>query len=64
MIADVVVVLQYGDCGKGKLRMRFVEKTTIPMLLDTTEVVMQRHTIYHNGKKFVTHHIPCGVFWN
>ena len=21
------------------------------------------HTIYHEGKKFVTHHIPCGVFF-
>ncbi|OUW11033.1 MAG: hypothetical protein CBD26_03855 [Candidatus Pelagibacter sp. TMED166] len=62
MIADVIVDLQYGDSGKGKVAHHLCK------INDYTHVVRYNggcnagHTIYHEGKKFVTHHIPCGVF--
>jgi len=63
MIADVVVDLQYGDCGKGKVT-HYLCKTS-----DYTHVIRYNggcnagHTIYHDGRKVVTHHIPAGVFF-
>ena len=62
--ADVVVDLQYGDCGKGKV------VHTLASTLKYTHVMRFNggsnagHTIYHNGKKFVTHLVPAGVFYN
>lgn len=61
MLADVVVDLQYGDCGKGKIT-NYLCTTN-----DYTHVVRYNggcnagHTIYHNNQKIITHHIPCGV---
>jgi len=61
MLADVIVDLQYGDCGKGKVANHLCK------INDYTHVVRYNggcnagHTIYHNGQKLVTHHIPCGV---
>ncbi len=61
MLADVVVDLQYGDCGKGKIT------NYLCSIEDYTHVIRYNggcnagHTIYHEGKKIVTHHIPCGV---
>ena len=63
MIADVVVDLQYGDCGKGKVT-HYLCKTQ-----DYTHVIRYNggcnagHTIYHDGRKVITHHIPAGVFF-
>tara|TARA_R110002020_G_scaffold124200_8_gene281167 strand:- start:3392 stop:4387 length:996 start_codon:yes stop_codon:yes gene_type:complete len=63
MIADVVVDLQYGDCGKGKVT-HYLCKTN-----DYTHVIRYNggcnagHTIYHDGRKVITHHIPAGVFF-
>ena len=63
IIADVVVDVQYGDCGKGKVTHHLAKSG------DYTHVVRYNgghnagHTIYHDGKKFVTHAIPCGVFF-
>ena len=68
MIVDVIVDLQYGDCGKGKVAHHLCKpkKNSPP---NYTHVVRYNggcnagHTIYHNGVKFVTHHIPAGVFF-
>jgi len=63
IIADVVVDVQHGDCGKGKITHHLARTG------DYTHVVRYNgghnagHTIYHEGKKFVTHVIPCGVFF-
>jgi len=63
VIADVVVDVQHGDCGKGKVTHHLARSG------DYTHVVRYNgghnagHTIYHEGKKFVTHAIPCGVFF-
>jgi adenylosuccinate synthase len=59
--ADVVVDLQQGDSGKGKVA-NYLAKTG-----NYTHVVRYNgsnnagHTIYVNGKKVVTHSIPVGV---
>ena len=59
--ADVIVDLQAGDTGKGKVA------HALSRLSEYTHVVRYNgggnagHTIYHNGEKFVTHFIPCGV---
>ena len=63
MIADVIVDLQYGDCGKGKVTHHLCK------IGDYTHVIRYNggcnagHTIFHQGKKFITHHIPAGVFF-
>ena len=63
MIADVVVDLQYGDCGKGKVAHYLCKKNEYTHVIRYNGGCNAGHTIYHNGKKFVTHHIPCGVFF-
>ncbi len=63
MIADVVVDLQYGDCGKGKIAHALCKENKYSHVIRYNGGCNAGHTIYHNGKKFVTHHIPCGVFF-
>jgi adenylosuccinate synthase len=63
MIADVVVDLQYGDCGKGKVAHALCRENDYTHVIRYNGGCNAGHTIYHNGKKFVTHHIPCGVFF-
>ena len=63
MIADVVVDLQYGDCGKGKIAHALCRERDYTHVIRYNGGCNAGHTIYHNGKKFVTHHIPCGVFF-
>lgn len=60
--ADVVVDLQSGDTGKGKVTNSLASKKD-----EYTHVVRYNgghnagHTIYKDGQKIVTHIIPCGV---
>jgi adenylosuccinate synthase len=62
--ADVIVDLQAGDTGKGKVAHHLLSKNP-----NYTHVIRYNgggnagHTIYHNGKKIVTHFIPCGVMY-
>jgi adenylosuccinate synthase len=63
MIADVVVDLQYGDCGKGKIAHALCKENKYTHVIRYNGGCNAGHTIYHNGKKFITHHIPCGVFF-
>lgn len=63
MIADVVVDLQYGDCGKGKVSHHLCKTNDYTHVIRYNGGCNAGHTIYHEGKKFVTHHIPCGVFF-
>ena len=62
MIADVVVDLQYGDSGKGKISHHLCKLNNYTHVIRYNGGCNAGHTIYHNGEKFVTHHIPCGVF--
>ena len=63
MIADVVVDLQYGDCGKGKVSHHLCKTKDYTHVIRYNGGCNAGHTIYHNDEKFVTHHIPCGVFF-
>lgn len=63
MIADIVVDLQYGDCGKGKIAHALCREKSYTHVIRYNGGCNAGHTIYHNGTKFVTHHIPCGVFF-
>jgi adenylosuccinate synthase len=60
---DVVVDLQYGDCGKGKVTHHLAHNKKYSHVLRYNGGCNAGHTIFHNGKKFVTHHIPAGVFF-
>tara|TARA_A100001015_G_scaffold310303_1_gene411455 strand:- start:4852 stop:5862 length:1011 start_codon:yes stop_codon:yes gene_type:complete len=62
MIADIVVGLQFGDEGKGKVAHQLAKNGNYTHVLRFNGGCNAGHTIYHDGKKFVTHHIPCGVF--
>ena len=63
MIADIIVDLQYGDCGKGKITHHLCKNNEYTHVLRYNGGCNAGHTIYHEGKKFVTHHIPAGVFF-
>lgn len=60
---DVVLGLQFGDEGKGKITHRLA-KNGYDCVLRFNGGSNAGHTIYHNDKKFITHLIPCGVFYN
>jgi len=63
LFADVVVDLQYGDCGKGKVTHHLCKSGEYTHVVRYNGGCNAGHTIYHEGKKFVTHHIPSGVFF-
>tara|TARA_R100000008_G_C3586713_1_gene173013 strand:- start:2119 stop:3108 length:990 start_codon:yes stop_codon:yes gene_type:complete len=63
MLADITVDLQYGDCGKGKVTHYLCRYKQYTHVLRYNGGCNAGHTIYHNGRKFVTHHIPAGVFF-
>src|ERR1700690_964973 len=60
---DVIVDLQYGDCGKGKVAHYLSHKNSYTHVLRYNGGANAGHTIFHNGKKFITQQIPAGVFW-
>lgn len=63
MITDVVLGLSYGDEGKGKVTHHLLKSGEYTHCLRFNGGCNAGHTIYHKGKKFVTHHIPAGVFF-
>jgi len=64
MLADIVVDLQYGDCGKGKVTHHLCKSGEYTHVIRYNGGCNAGHTIFHNGRKYITHHIPCGVFFN
>jgi len=63
MIADIVVDLQYGDCGKGKVAHHLCKTNKYTHVVRYNGGCNAGHTIWHEGEVFITHHIPCGVFF-
>ena len=61
--ADVVVGLQAGDEAKGKVTYQLLQQKSYDYCIRFNGSANAGHTIYHNGKKFVTHQIPTGVFF-
>lgn len=59
--ADVIVDLAYGDSGKGKVTHLLSKSGEYTHCIRYNGSNNAGHTIYHNGKKIVTHSIPTGV---
>lgn len=63
LYADVIVDLQYGDTGKGKIAHALANSGEYDMVLRYNGGSNAGHTVYHNGKKVVTHQVPVGVLY-
>ena len=63
MLADIVVDLQYGDCGKGKVTHHLCKTEGYTHVIRYNGGCNAGHTIYHNERRFITHHVPAGVFF-
>jgi len=61
--ADIIVDLQYGDSAKGKVAHHLCRTKKYTHVLRYNGGNNAGHTIYHRGKKFVTHQVPAGVFY-
>lgn len=59
--ADVIVDLQAGDTGKGKVAHALAKD--YDMVLRYNGGANAGHTVYHDGKKIVTHQVPIGVLF-
>ena len=60
---DTVLGLSYGDEGKGKITHLLSSKNKYDFCLRVAGGANAGHTIFHNGKEFVTHIIPTGIFY-
>jgi adenylosuccinate synthase len=63
MKADIVVDLSYGDAGKGKVAHHLLKSIDYTHCIRFNGSQNAGHTIYHHGKKIITHLIPAGVFF-
>lgn len=61
--ADVIVDLQYGDTGKGKVAHSLAGSGTYDLVLRYNGGSNAGHTVYHDGKKVVLHQVPVGVLY-
>lgn len=59
---DIIQDLSYGDCGKGAVAYSLSKKPEYNLCMRVNGGCNAGHTIYHNGKKFVTHQVPTGIF--
>ena len=58
---SVLVGLQHGDEGKGKISKILGEKNDYDCYVRFNGGPNAGHTIYHNNKKIVLHQLPCGI---
>ena len=61
LMADAVIGLNFGDEGKGKITHHLLQSSEYTHCIRFNGAHNAGHTIYHNGKKIVTHIIPSGV---
>jgi adenylosuccinate synthase len=59
--ADIIVDLQAGDTGKGKVAHALAKNYDV--ILRYNGGANAGHTVYHDGKKIVTHQVPIGVLF-
>jgi|TARA_R110000744_G_scaffold373323_1_gene485412 adenylosuccinate synthase len=64
LITDIVIGLQHGDEGKGKVTHHLLKNGEYTHCIRFNGGQNAGHTIYHNGDKIITHAIPAGVFFN
>ena len=60
-IVDVVIGMQYGDEGKGKIANQMAASGDYDYVVRFNGGGNAGHTIYLNGEKIVTHLVPCGI---
>ncbi len=60
-IVDIVIGMQYGDEGKGKIANQMASSGEYDCVVRFNGGGNAGHTIYLNGEKIVTHLVPCGV---
>jgi len=63
---DVIIGLQYGDEAKAKCAYSICKenKNYYDYVVRFNGGPNAGHTIYHEGRKFVTHQVPVGVFFD
>ncbi|MCS7086069.1 MAG: adenylosuccinate synthase [Bacteroidia bacterium] len=61
MAVDVLLGLQWGDEGKGKL-VDWWSRRGYDFVARFQGGPNAGHTIYHEGRKMVLHHVPAGIF--
>jgi adenylosuccinate synthase len=61
--ADVILDMQQGDCGKGKISNHLAKGGIYTHVVRFNGSNNAGHTIYHGDKKIVTHSIPVGVIY-
>lgn len=59
--ADVILDMQQGDCGKGKISNQLAKSGIYTHVVRFNGSNNAGHTIYYENKKLVTHSIPAGV---
>jgi adenylosuccinate synthase len=59
----VTVGVSWGDEGKGAVVHHLCKEIKPDVVMRYNGGGNAGHTIYHEGKKFVTHYIPAGVFY-
>lgn len=62
IFVDVVLGIALGDEGKGKICHALSMKNPYTHVMRFSGGGNAGHTIYHEGKKFATHLLPCGFF--
>ena len=63
MQVDVIIGLSAGDEGKGKITHHLCKSGKYNLVLRGSGGPNAGHTIYHEGKKYVTHLVPAGIFF-
>lgn len=61
---DIIVDLQAGDTGKGKVAHALAASDEYTAVVRYNGGGNAGHTIYHDGKRIVTHQVPVGVFYD
>ena len=64
MSVDIVVGLQHGDEGKGKVVADLIKNNSYDYCVRFNGGPNAGHTLYLNNVKIVTHHIPSGIIHN
>ena len=62
--ADICCGLAWGDEAKGKIVSHLIQKNDYDWICRWNGGSNAGHTIYIGGKKYATHIIPAGVFYN
>lgn len=60
----LVVGLQYGDCGKGRVSAYFLEKNNYDWSVRFNGGPNAGHTVYRDNIKYALHHLPAGAVMN